>query len=98
MTRSGQPAATQAFNSAGRQNTLRPMWIGRGILPLISQARHVRVDAQHRAAARLAERSSKDATSGFVLFCADSSWFSWSPMVFLFAVVVPYLFSYSARG
>jgi hypothetical protein len=50
VTRSGQPAATQALNSSGRQKTLRPMWIGRGILPVVFQVRHVRTDVFNSAA------------------------------------------------
>jgi hypothetical protein len=58
VIRSGQPAVTQAFSSSGRQNTLRPMRIGRGVFPVESQVRQVRIEMLQSAAAFGARRRS----------------------------------------
>ncbi len=49
--RSGQPAATQARSSSGRQNAACPKRMARGILPMVSHIRQVRVEMLHSAAA-----------------------------------------------
>lgn len=58
VLRSGHPAATQACSSLARQKSERPMRIGCGILPLVSQDRQVRTEMPHWAAASAARRRS----------------------------------------
>jgi len=49
--RSGQPAATQARSSSGRQNAECPKRMARGILPMESHIRQVRAEVLHSIAA-----------------------------------------------
>lgn len=67
VSRSGQPAATQARSSSSRQNTARPIRTGWGTLPVASQARQVRKETLHSRAASAARSRRGNAALRFAL-------------------------------
>ena len=71
--RRGQPASTQACNSATRHSVERPIRIGRGIQPAASHARHDRVVFPHIRAASQAGMSSTGGVNWVSMMASGTS-------------------------